>query len=162
MSANPNLPSPDECFLSVLLDEWLKDCHCLDSKEAWDADPKRPFPFGEIVNFLVKQGVSDGNGLGFLMVQEAMNRVGGIGRSAELCPCCIVQAVGQIGLKNSDRANFAKEHLVAEGLCGHEAETFLRCVSLFLNVLRGDWPFEYIGPARLSDGGAMDAEGDPQ
>ena len=162
MSTNTDLPSPDECFLSVLLDEWLKDSHCLDSKEAWDADLKRPFPFGEIVSFLVKQGASDGNGLGFLMVQEALTRIGGIGRSAELCPCCIVQVVGQISLKNSDRASFVKERLVAEGLCEHEAEAFLRCVSLFLNVLRGEWPFEYVGSSKTSDDKSIDSEGGGQ
>ena len=150
MSTNPNLPTPDDFFISVLLDEWLWDCHCLDSQKAWDADSKRPFPFSDIANFLLKQGASDGNELGFLMVQEAINRIGDIGRSAELCPCCIVQAVGQIGLKNSDRVLFAKERLVSEGLCKHEADAFIRRVSLFLNVLRGDWPFEYIGPSQAS------------
>lgn len=151
MSTNPSLPTPDECFLSVLMDEWLKDSHCLDSQEAWDADPKRPFPFKEIVNFLVKQGASDGDDLGLLMVQEALERISNIGHSAELCPCCVVQVVGQVSLKKSDRVLFARERLVSEGLCEHEAETFLRCVSLFLNVLRGDWPFEYVGTHDASE-----------
>ena len=160
MSNNQNLPTPDECFISVLLDEWLKDSHCLNTKEAWDANPKRPFPFNAIQEYLCKQGLSGGNELGFLMVQEAINRISDIGNSAELCPCCIVQAVGQIGLKNRDRALFAKDRLVAEGLCEHEAEAFLRCVSLFLNVLRNDWPFEYVGPSQASDVEDVDMEGD--
>ena len=151
MSSNSMLPTPDECFLSVLMDEWLKDSHCLDSQEAWDANPKRPFPFEEIVDFLAKQGASDGNDLGLLMVQEALDRISDIGHSAELCPCCVVQVVGQVSLKNSDRVLFARERLVSEGLCEHEAEKFLRCVSLFLNVLRGDWPFKYVAPAQASD-----------
>ena len=29
MSTSTNLPTPDECFLSVLMDEWLKNSHCL-------------------------------------------------------------------------------------------------------------------------------------
>ena len=151
MSTSTSLPTPDECFLSVLMDEWLKDSHCLDSQEAWDVNPKRPFPFKEIVNFLVKQEASDGDDLGLLMVQEALERISNIGHSAELCPCCVVQVVGQVSLKNSDRVLFARERLVSEGLCEHEAETFLRCVSLFLNVLRGDWPFKYVAPAQASD-----------
>ena len=150
MSSNPNMPTPDDIFLSVVFDEWLKDSHCLDTQNDWDADPKRPFPFNAIQEYLRKQGLSDGNELGFLMVQEAINRISDIGRSVDICPCCIVQTVGQIGLKKSDRALFAKQRLVAEGLCEHEAETFLRCVSLFLHVLRGDWPFEYIGPSQAS------------
>lgn len=151
MSTSTNLPTPDEFFISVLFDELLKDAHCLDSPEAWDANPKRPFPFKEIVNFLVKQGASDGDDLGLLMVQEALERISNIGHSAELCPCCVVQVVGQVSLKKSDRVLFAMERLVSEGLCEHEAETFLRCVSLFLNVLRGDWPFNYVAPAQASD-----------
>lgn len=158
MSTNPNLPTPDECFLAVLLDEWLKDSHCLDSKEAWDAYPKRPFPFDAIQEFLRKQGRSDGNGLGSLMVQEAINRISGIGRLADICPCCVVQAVGQVSLKKGERVVFTKERLVAEGLCEHEAEAFLRCVSLFLNVLRGDWPFEYLGTGGGSGGEGVDSE----
>ena len=86
MSTSTNLPTPDECFLSVLMDEWLKNSHCLDSREAWDANPKRPFPFNEIVDFLVKQGASDGNDLGLLMVQEAITRISEIGRSVDICP----------------------------------------------------------------------------
>lgn len=151
MSTSTSLPTPDECFLSVLMDEWLKDSHCLDSQEAWDANPKRPFPFKEIVNFLVKQEASDGDDLGLLMVQEALERISNIGHSAELCPCCVVQVVGQVGLKKGDRVLFARERLISEGLCEHEAETFLRCVALFLNVLRGDWPFKYVAPAQASD-----------
>lgn len=151
MSTSTNLPTPDECFLSVLMDEWLKNSHCLDSREAWDANPKRPFPFKEIVDFLVKQGASDGDDLGLLMVQEAINRISEIGRSVDICPCCLVQVVGQVSLKKSDRVLFAKERLVSEGLCEHEAEKFLRCVSLFLNVLRGDWPFKYVAPGPSAD-----------
>jgi hypothetical protein len=151
MSNNPHLPTPDECFISVLLDEWLKDSHCLDSPEEWEADPKRPFPFEEIVDFLVKQGASDGNDLGILMVHEALDRISDICHSAKLCPCCLVQVVGQVSLKKSVRVLFAKERLVTEGLCEHEAEKFLRCVSLFLNVLRGDWLFKYVAPAQASD-----------
>jgi hypothetical protein len=162
MSTNPNLPTPDECFISVLLDEWLKNSHCLDSKKEWDADPKRPFPFNEIVDFLVKQGASDGDDLGLLMVQEAINRISQIGRSVDICPCCLVQVVGQVSLKKGERVLFAKERLVSEGLCEHEAETFLRCVSLFLNVLRGDWPYEYVGQSRASDDEAIDSEGGQQ
>ena len=160
MSNNQNLPTPDECFISVLLDEWLKDCHCLDTKEAWDADPKRPFPFTEIVDFLVKQGASDGNSLGMLMVQEALDRISDIGNSVDICPCCLVQVFGQVSLKKSDRILFAKERLVDEGLCEHEAEEFLRCVSLFLNVLRGDWPYEYVGPSHAFDDEDVDSERD--
>ena len=151
MSTSTNLPTPDECFLSVLMDEWLKNSHCLDSKEAWDADPKRPFPFTEIVDFLVKQGASDGDDLGLLMVQEALERISNIGHSAELCPCCVVQVVGQVSLKKPERVFFAKERLVDDGLGENEAEDFLRCVSLYLNVLRGDWPFKYVAPAQASD-----------
>ena len=158
MSTNTSLPTPDECFLAVLLDEWLKDSHCLDSKEAWDAYPKRPFPFVAIQEYLRKQGLSDGNGLGFLLVQEAMNRISGIGRSVDICPACLVQAVGQVSLKKSERIVFAKERLVAEGLCEYEAEAFLRCVSLFLNVLRGDWPYEYLGAGGGSDDEDVDSE----
>ena len=151
MSTSTSLPTPDECFLSVLMDEWLKDSHCLDSQEAWDANPKRPFPFKEIVNFLVKQGASDGDDLGLLMVQEALERISNIGHSAELCPCCVVQIVGQVSLKKSERAFFAKERLVDDGLGENEAEDFLRCVSLYFNVLRGEWPFKYVAPAQASD-----------
>ena len=151
MSDNPHLPTPDECFISVLLDEWLKDSHCLDSQKAWDANPKRPFPFKEIVNFLVKQGASDGNDHGILMVQEAITRISEIGRSVDICPCCLVQVVGLVSLKKGERVFFAKERLVSEWLCEHEAEAFLRCVSLFLNVIRGDWPFNYVAPAQASD-----------
>ena len=150
MSTSTNLPTPDEFFISVLFDELLKDAHCLDSPEAWDANPKRPFPFKEIVNFLVKQGASDGDDLGLLMVQEALERISNIGHSAELCPCCVVQVVGQVSLKKSERAFFAKERLVDDGLGENEAEDFLRCVSLYLNVLRGDWPFKYVAPAHAS------------
>lgn len=159
MSANPNLPDPDECFISVLFDEWLKDCHCLDSEEAWDADPQRPFPFNDIANFLVKQGGGDGNDLGFLMVQEAMNRIMEIGHSAGLCTCCVVQAVGQVSLKENGGNAFAKERLVDNGMDENDAEVFLRSISLYLNVIRDDWPFEYISPNQASDDKAMDVEG---
>ena len=158
MSTSTNLPTPDECFISVLLDEWLKDSHCLDSQEAWEADSKRPFPFNEIVDFLVKQEASDGNDLGFLMVHEAMSRILDIGQSAGLCTCCVVQAVGQVSLKICDRNAFTKERLVDNGMDENDAEVFLRSVSLYLNVIRGDWPFEYVGLSKTSDDKSRDSE----
>ena len=90
MSTNTNLPTPDDIFISVLLDEWLKDSHCLDSREEWDANPEKQFPFEAIQEYLCKQGLSDGSGLGFLMVQEAIHRISDIGRSADICPCCVL------------------------------------------------------------------------
>ena len=151
MSTNLNLPTPDECFISVLLDEWLKDSHCLDSNEAWDANPKRPFLFSAILEFAADQGLSNISDLGFLMVHEAMSRILDIGQSVGLCTCCVVQAVGQVSLKESDRNAFTKERLVDDGLGENEAEDFLRCVSLYFNVLRGEWPFKYVAPAQASD-----------
>ena len=155
----PNLPTPDECFISVVFDEWLKDSHCLDSKEAWDADPKRPFRFNAIMEFTTHQGLSNGSELGFLMVQEAMSRIMEIGHSAGLCTCCVVQAVGQVSLKKSDGNAFAKERLVDNGMDEKDAEVFLRSVSLYLNVISDEWPFKYVGPSKTSDDKAMDSDG---
>lgn len=143
MNTKPDLPTPDECFVSVLFDEWLKDCHCLDSKEAWDSDPKRPFKFIAIMEFVTNQVLSNGSDLGFLMVQEAMNRIMEIGHSAGLCTCCVVQAVGQVSLKENGGNAFAKERLVDNGMDENDAEVFLRSISLYLNVIRDDWPFQH-------------------
>ena len=158
MSTNLNLPTPDECFISVLLDEWLKDSHCLDSNEAWDANPKRPFLFSAILEFAADQGLSNISDLGFLMVHEAMSRILDIGQSVGLCTCCVVQAVGQVSLKESDRNAFTKERLVDNGMDENDAEVFLRSVSLYLNVIRGDWPFEYVGLSKTSDDKSKDSE----
>ena len=157
--SEPNLPTPDDCFISVLLDEWLKDSHCLDTQTAWDADPKKPFRFNSIMDFATHQGLSNICDLGFLMVQEAMSRILEIGHSAGLCTCCVVQAVGQVSLKEIDGNAFAKEHLIDKGLDEKEAEVFLRSVSLYLNVIKGDWPFGYVGSSKTSDHKSTDSEG---
>jgi len=151
MSNNSNLPTPDECFLSVLFDQWLKDSHCLDTKEAWDANTEKPFAYNEILDFMAQQGLSDGHSLGFVMVPEALKHISAISQTAGLCSCCVVQAVGQLSLEGSGQASFAKEHILDSGLGDAEAEVFLRSVSLYLNVIGGKWPFEYIGSNEATD-----------
>ena len=160
MSTNTSLPTPDECFISVLLDEWIEDSHCFDSQEAWESNPKRKISFTEIDEYLCRQEIQEcidqqklpnGNELGILMAKEALCRISDIANSTDICPGCLVKAVVQVSILKQEWLYSAKEQLISCGM-HEEDEIFLRCVSLYLNVLHGEWPFKYVGPKRASEG----------
>lgn len=140
----------NECFVSELIDEWLKDSHCLDNQDAWDADPKRPFPFNEVMAFIKKHEPFDSKDLRSWMTGVALKRMVVIGRSVDVRAWPLVQVVGQFSLRGSREITEAMDYLGKAGLGVHEAEAYLRCVSLYLKVCRGEWPFEYVGPSRVS------------
>ena len=147
MSNNPHLPTTDKGFISVLLDEWMKESHCLDSREAWDADPKRPFPSEVIMLFLNYSGLSVVEDLGRPMMEQSIARIDEILLNYGISP---VQLYGQYifveyhGEGDSrTRATLRKLKLSSEDI-----ERILRLGTLCINVLNGVWPFGYDVPDR--------------
>lgn len=142
----------NQCFVSELVDEWLKDSHCLDNQEAWDADPRRPFRFNEVMAFIDKHKPFDGEDLKLWMTGAALQRITVIGRSVDISRTLrLSRVVGQVSHGKSQEISKAMDYLAEAGLCVNDADTFLRCVSLYLKVCRGEWPFEYVGPSRISE-----------
>ena len=143
----------NQCFVSELIDEWLKDSHCLDNQDAWDADPKRPFPFNEVMTFIKNHEPFDSEDLKFWMTGVALKRMVVIGRSVDVRAWPLVQVVGKFSLRGSREITEAMDYLGKAGLGVHDADAYLRCGSLYLKVCRGEWPFEYVGPSRVSAAG---------
>lgn len=141
MSTNPNLPTPDECFISVLLDEWIKDSHCLDSKKDWDADPKRPFSYKEIKAFLKSQGMAKIKDLGKPMVKAAIYRVAEIHLAAGPDASISINMGMPIGLEDGTALPRCDSHLQCVGFDASEIRTISRCMALFIDVNKGLWPF---------------------
>ena len=141
MNANPNLPTPDECFISVLLDEWLKDSHCLDSKEAWDANPKRPFSCKEIEVFLKSQGMAEIKDLGKPMAIVAVYRMAEIHLAAGPDARISINIGMPIGLGAGTRPPGCNSQVQFVGFGASEIHTFTRCMALFIDVNNGLWPF---------------------
>ena len=151
MSTNPHLPTPDECFISVLLDEWLKDSHCLDSKEAWDADPKRPFPFEEILQFFNHLGESWAESYVSMMFTEAKARFHEILVAWGISPMRIggelLHSIGQSGAEARVRILLKRFGMGRQGI-----ESIVRLITLMMNVLNEDWPFEYDATDQTAEG----------
>ena len=151
MSTSTNLPTPDECFISVLLDEWLKDSHCLDSKEAWDADLKRPFSFEEILHLFDHLGESWAESFVSMMFAEAHARfhgyLGAWGINPMLLAGELLPSMGQRGAKAKVRMLFKRF-----GMGSDVIETIMRLTTLMMNVLNEDWPFEYDANDQTTEG----------
>lgn len=142
----------NQCFVSELIDEWLKDSHCLDNQDAWDADPKRPFPFNVVMAFIKNHEPFDSEDLRSWMTGVALRRMVVIGRMVENRRVWrLVQVVRRFSLRGSREIAEAMDYLGEAGLRANDADSFLRCVSLYLKVCCGEWPFEYVGPSRVSD-----------
>ncbi len=142
----------NQCFVSELINEWLKDSHCLDNQDAWDADPKRPFPFNEVMAFIDKHGPFDSKDLRTWMTGVALRRMVVIGRSVDISRALgLIRVVGQVSHGKSREISKAMDYLGEAGLCASEADEYLRCVSLYLKVCRGEWPFDYVGPSQSAD-----------
>lgn len=144
MSTALNLPATDKGFISVLLDEWMKESHCLDSKEAWDADPKRPFPSEVIMLFLKYSGLSVVEDLGRPMMEQSIARIDTILHNYGISP---VQLYGQYIFiedhgEGDSRTRAALKKLK---LSSEDIESILRLGALCINVLNGVWPFGHVG-----------------
>ena len=146
----PHLPTPDEFFISVLLDEWLEDCHCLDSPEAWDAVPKKPLSSEEIQEFLEYSGLSKVEDLGMLMMEQAHARIYDMIVETGINPKRLLQNLFH-GASLGGDVSVTRRVLLQFKMNGKEIEAILRLTALCMNMLNGDWPFEYVGPSRASD-----------
>ena len=154
MSNNPHLPTPDECFISVLLDEWIKEFHCLDSKKNWNADPKRPFSCKEIEAFLKSQGMAEIKNLGKPMAKVAVYRMAEIHLAAGPDARISINIVMPIGLGDGTRPPECNSQVQFVGFCANEIHTFTRCMALFIDVNKGLWPFGLDALGQSADDGA--------
>ena len=150
MTTNHHVPTPDECFASVLFDELLKDAHCIDSPEAWDADPTRPYQFKEILDFMFEDSKNDKPKI-FRMLSDEVQ----LSASRVHCVICEYSSqhfAGSCRIKMSSSYPhlnyFTKLSFLAHGLSRHKSEVLLRSITLYLSILRGEWPPEYVGLSR--------------
>ena len=141
MNAHLHLYTADKCFISVVFDQWLEDSHCLDSKEAWDADPKRPFPYEAIEKFLASHGLDGVEQIAHLMIGEAMLRIFEIVSMAGAHAGLTMRVTG---LPNPEKSNANPEVILDfkyEGLSNKQIVMIAKCLSLMLNISKGFWPF---------------------
>ncbi len=150
---NNSTPTSDDCFISVVFDEWLKNSHCLDSPQQWDANPRKPFAFTEIKSLFVHKGLRSPADLGELMVSEAFIRIDESLKTSGIPPSILIQTITHIvaGRNNKIYASVAEANLQSYNMPDQVIDLLMRGVSLYLNVISGAWPFKYDIPSRAPD-----------
>jgi len=159
MSTNPNLSASDKCFISLLYDELLKDAHCIDSPESWDADPKRPFKFNDILKFMFEDSENDKPKLFLMLAMEASTRISSMFRSDIIHPSILVGIVGASFFDSPSLNDFTIQAFHENGLSKHKCEVLLRSITIYLSLLRGEWPPEYVGLSRTVTYKLKDSDG---
>lgn len=136
--------------LADLLEIWLTDEHCFDSREHWEGGIKRPCTYDDLFVLAHKLGGETLHDLASEMSQIAIVHMGVICNEVNFCPCCMMKKMFLLGMSFGDLScskelaeNWARQ-FKDHGIPHSTTEEFMRCLSLWRNSFLRDWPFRHV------------------